>query len=162
MDVIIQVGYLIGSIVLGLTIYYWSATFKKLASMSMEEFNEGDEKDEDKVNERESRILNKFGSFVFILIGGIVWALMGITIGRVALLVSPDSFIRFFVYIIVYFLFLRFPFGVGNKMVKRSFDFKSFPEKIIFSLIMIVSYILSICCFYKLPGFLKFHLHFLN
>ncbi len=162
MEFLIRVGYLVVSLTVGIYVYYWSSTFKKLGSSTMDELNEGDEEEDDMVDESEMKGINYFGTGVFIIIGVIVWTLLGVTIGRIALEITENKLLKWLVYFFMYFFFLRFPFGVANKMVKRSYGFKVFPEKIIFAIVMIASYILSICCYEKLPEALKWHLKFLN
>ncbi|MEM7102426.1 MAG: hypothetical protein AAF502_04775 [Bacteroidota bacterium] len=158
----IQLSYLLALLTIGTYIYFWSSTFKKLGSSTVEELNEGEEKVEDLVNEGEARMINYFGSSVFLLIGSLIWVHLGIAIGQFALDISDNRIVRYFGYFFMYFIFLKFPFGVGNKMVKRSYDFKHFPEKIWFALLMIASYIFSICCYDMIPSFLKWHLSLLN
>lgn len=162
MNYIITIGYLTIPTTIGLAIYFWSSTFKQLGSMSQEELNEDDEYEEDSVSENEAKFVNTFGDFVFVTIGVIIWTLLGITIGRTIAHLAPSGFLKWVIYFFGYFIFLRFPFGVGNKMVKRSYSFESFPEKIFFSLAMIASFIVSICCYEILPNFLKWHMQFLN
>ena len=161
MTFLIKTAYIIGSTTIGLATYYWSSTFKKMGEASTEELNEDEHEEGDKVSESEAVWINHFGNIAFTLIGSLVWAYMAVTIGKIASDVTNHFILKWFVYFFMYFLFLRFPFGVSKKMVKRSYDFKDFPEVILFSLVMIVFYILSIYCYNALPGFLKWHLVFL-
>ncbi len=162
MEILIIIAYLFISLTVGIYLYYWSSLFKKIGSSTAEELNEGKEIDEYHINESEAKGYNYFGAIVFVVLGITIWSLLGITIGKIASNITNHGILKWTVYVLMYFIFLRFPFGVGNKMVKRSYDFKHFPEKIFFSLTMIVSYIVSICCFDSLPQFMKWHLVFLN
>ncbi len=130
--------------------------------MSIDELNEDEDSESEKVNARESKVINYFGLIAFVLIGIFVWSILGITIGRVSSLLSPDNFWKWILYFFMYFIFLRFPFGVGNKMVKRAYDFETFNEKVIFSVAMIASYILALCCYDSIPNLLTSHLYFLD
>jgi len=158
MEYLIHLGYLFVSSALGLTIYYWSSIFKKIGSMSADEFNEDEEKDDEQVDEKETKILNYVGLCIFIILGVFIWSILGVTAGRISSLIVPDNFVKWIIYFVMYFIFLRIPFGVANKMVKQSFDFKVVPEKILFSVVMMVNYILSICCYDLIPSILKWHL----
>ena len=162
MDVLLRIAYVLLSIIIGLYIYTWSSTFKKLGWSTIEELNEGEESEEEIVNESETRIINYFGITAFLIIGIIVWTLLGITIGKIASDITDNWILKWIVYVIIYFAFLRIPFGVGNRIVKRSYEFEGFPEKIVFSIMMISSYIISICCYENLPQILKWHLKLLN
>ena len=159
---LVKVGYIIGSVTVGVYLYYWSSFFKRLGMTSMEELNEEEEIQEDLVDERETSIINYFGSASFLLMGILIWIFMGITVGKIASETSDIKIIRWVGYVLLYFLFLRFPFGIGNRMVKKSYNFETLPEKIPFVIVMILAYIISICCFEALPGFLKWHLSLLE
>ncbi|MFK7905137.1 MAG: hypothetical protein AB8B69_08430 [Chitinophagales bacterium] len=161
MSFLIKTGYLIGTIIISFYLYIWAAGFKRLGQTSMEEFNEEEEKEEDLVNETETRWLNHFGKTIFLLLGLLIWALVAITVGRIASEVTENAVLKWFVYIGMYFFFLRFPFGVANKSVVKAYGFEHFLQKIPFALTMIACYIVSICCYDVLPNFLKWHLMFL-
>ena len=158
MGLLIKSGYLIASIVIGIYLYYWSSNFKKMGDSTTAELNEDEEASEELVDEKETKFINYFGTFAFIIIGTIIWTHLGMTAGKIASDLSENSIIRWIGYVLIYFIFLRFPFGVGNKMVKRSYEFERFPEKIIFVIVMILSFALSICCYDSFPQFLKWHL----
>lgn len=158
---LIKIGYLVGTIGIGLMLYYWSSTFKKLGDATIEELNE-EEEEEDLVDESESKLINYLGTGMFILTGFFIWAYLGTTVGKIASELTDHFILKWLGYFMMYFVFLRFPFGVGNKMVKRSYDFQQFPEKIIFSITMILFFVLAICCFDYIPNLFKWHLMYLN
>ena len=161
MEILIKIGYILGSLFLGIYVYFWSSTFKKLGLSTREELNEGEEIPEEMVDELETKWINYFGTTVFILIGIIIWTLIGITIGRITSQITDQPILKWIAYFLMYFIFLRIPFGVGNKMVIKSYDLEFLPEKIIFAIFMVVAYVWSICCYDSLPSFLKWHLCFL-
>lgn len=156
--ILIKIGYLLGTIIIGLALYYWSATFKKISELSPKEINKDEE---DHLDESESTVVNRIGTAMFILTGFFIWAHMGTTIGKIAADISNHAILKWIYYFFMYFIFLRFPFGFGNKMIKRRYDFKRFSEKIIFSITMIVFYISAICCFDMIPKIFKWHLIYL-
>ena len=161
-DVLIRIGYIIGVIVRGISIYYWSSTFKKMGDSSIEEINEDEEHEDDMLNDSEAKLLKYFSTSFFILIGFFVWAYIGTTIGKITSDITNHKLLKWICYFFMYFIFLRLPFGVGSRMVKKAFDFESFHEKIIFAITMIAFYILSICCFDIIPNLFKWHLFYLN
>jgi len=162
MILLIKIGYIAASVIVGGYIYVWSSTFKKLGSSTMEEFNEGEEEEEELLSESETKMTNYIGTSVFVLLGIIIWILQGVTVGKIASDITDNNLLKWPVYFFMYFIFLRFPFGVTNKMVKRSYDFESLPEKIVFVIVMIAAYIISICCYESLPDFLKWHMSLLE
>jgi len=162
MEVLIKITYLFIVLTVGTYLYYWSSNFKKLGASTMKELNEEEENKEDLFNESETKMLNYFGTTMFIIIGVLIWTILGITVGKIAADITDKNFLKWLVYFLMYFIFLRFPFGVGNKMVKRSYSFNRLPEKFIFFIVIIASYILSICSYDKLPQLLKWHLYYLN
>ncbi len=162
MEALLTIGFGLLVIFIGVAIYFWSSIFKKLGIMSQEELNEEGEKEEDLVTASETTFVNYLGSVIFLLIGITVWSYLGITIGKIASDITQHSILKWIVYVFVYFIFLRFPFGVGNKMIKRSYAFEKFPEKILFSFVMIASYVFAICCYKVIPWFFKWHLQLLN
>jgi len=145
-----------------LVLYTWSGGFKKMAVSTVDELNEDEEHEEDIVNEKEGRILNYIGMFLFSSIGIILWSLQAIAVGKVARELAVYAVPAWLCYILMYFFFLRFPFGMGNKSLKRSFDVNGMPEKLLFVLAIFTFYILAICCYESLPGFMKWHLNILT
>ncbi len=162
MDFLIRTSYLVGSIIIVVYVYYWSSAFKKLGASTIDELNEEEEDEIDLVDASEAKFINYFGTITFLVIGTVIWTLLGLTVGKIAGDIIKPSMLQWLDYFLMYFLFLRLPFGVGNKMVKSSYDFKNFPEKLPFALAMILAYVFSICCYESLPGILKWHLIYLN
>ena len=161
MKFLIEIAYLFGSLAIGIYVYYWSSTFKKIGESTIEEMND-DGIEEERVDESEAKFVNYFGSISFSIIGIIIWSILGITIGKVASEITDIKILKWIAYILFYFFFLRFPFGVGNRLIKKAYDFSKFPEKNLFAIIMLVSYIASICCYEFIPKIMKWHLVFLN
>lgn len=162
MAVLVKIIYLIAQPILTLYIYDWSAVFKKMGISTAAEINEGETKEADLVDESEAKYINYVGSFIFIFIGSFLWGLLGITVGKITTALFENTILTIVIGIILYFVFLRIPFGAGNKMIVKSYDLPRVPEKNIFAIVMITLYVLAICCFEKLPQFMTFHLYFLK
>ncbi len=145
-----------------LLLYTWSGVFKNMAISTLYELNEDEENEKDILDEKEGRILNYVGMFLFLSIGILLWSLQAIAVGKVARELALYAIPAWLCYILMYFFFLRFPFGIGNKSVKRSYDIEAIPEKIPFFLVIMVFYILAICCYDSLPEFMKWHLNILT
>lgn len=160
MDILIRTVYIIASTLVGLYLYHWSSTFKKIGTSTIDEFNEDEELEEEMTNESEAKVLNYFGTITFIILGVIIWTLLGIAIGKIASDITQHRVLKWLVYFFMYFIFLRIPFGIGNKMVKKRYDFDRLPERLIFFLFMMTFYILSICCYDNLPQVLKWHVEY--
>ena len=144
---------------MGVYLYYWTSIFKKLGTSSIKELNE--EEEEELVDESQAKFVNYFGSAIFITLGLIIWTLLGVTVGKISGEITDHYILRWFVYFAMFFLFLRMPFSIGNKMVKNSYDFEKLPEAFVFFTVMLTAYVFSICCFDALPRFLKWHLYFM-
>ena len=136
MEIFIKIAFLSGTVLLGIYLFYLSAMFKPK-----------------KVDNGRFSI----GSILFLLFGTLIWSILGTTIGRIASEFGGESIFRWFVYFILYFVFLRLPFGTVNRMIQKSYGHDLMPGKIVFSICMITFFILAICCFDKIPIFLKWH-----
>ncbi len=162
MDILLKFFDLILITIAVLIAYHLSAVFKKMGTSTIDEINEDEENEEDMLNEKESRVLNYIGIFLFLLVGVVLWSLQAIAVGKVAREITGYAIPAWLCFLLMYFFFIRFPFGMGNKSVKRSFNFQAAPEKILFFLVIMTFYILAICCYDSLPGFMKWHLHILT
>jgi len=164
-------GILIGTLVLGNVLYYFSGFFKKLGSTDIEEMNasemsvtdegilEENFPDEDEiVTEGEAKTFNIIGSISFLLVGCALWIYMGLTAGQIAYLLGPSDLMKLLVYFLLYLFTLRFSFGMTNKTIERSYEVKVMPEKLAFAIVMIVSYIIGINYHEVLPTVFKWHL----
>lgn len=162
MEAILYLLHLLIPTVIAIYIYFWSSSFKKLSVMSMDEMNEDETHEKNIVTIEEANGINRIGQAIFLLIGIIIWSLIGICIGRIACLVAPENFMKWFVYIGLYILFIRIPFGTANKMIKKAYgDIFILYEKVVFFLVMIFSYVASVYCYDSIPSFFKWHLYFL-
>lgn len=147
---------------LGGFLYIRSAIFKKMGELSIIKINEGEDKPEEKVNEADIRVINKVGIIAFLLVGALIWILLGIGVGKVTTGITDNNILKWLTYLAFYFIFLRFPFGVANRTIKRIYEFKAFPEKVLFAIVMIAGFFLGIYYFDSLPWILKFHMIFIN
>ena len=82
---------------------------------------------------------------------------MGITAGRIAFLFNFSEFYKLVLYFLVYFIFLRIPFGVANRTIEKSYEVKVMPEKLVIVISMILGYFIGINTFESLPKFLTYH-----
>lgn len=157
---------LFATILIGNFIYFKIAVFKKVSVTTIDEINaselsvskEGalEEKlPEEIVNEKEASQIRRIANILFIFFGVLVWHFMSLTTGRIAYLLQPSDLFKIIVYFFIYFLFLRIPFGTINRTIMKSYELKIMPEKIIFALVMIVSYILGIVAYSIVPSYLK-------
>lgn len=152
---IMTIVILTATITIGNILYYLSGIFKMLGSTSLEEMNDSDlvvsEQGEliehfpdELVSPKEANIVNIFGKIMFILIASLLWSFMGLTVGYAAFLLQPSELMKLFTYFFIYFIFLRIPFGVANKSIKKSYEIEVMPEKLIFAILMIINFIIGI------------------
>jgi len=161
MKILISVAYLLATFFLGY-LYFWSAIFKRMGMATSKEVNEDLEENEEPATEGEVNALKNITNVLFLIIGFICWLYIGITVGRIASMITTHFILKWIVYVLMFFLFVRIPFGVLNRMIKKTYKFERFPEKILFSMTMIGSYILSICCYIKLPKLFNWFLMYLD
>jgi len=138
-------------------IYFYSAVFKVVGDASKEELNEDETNPAEMVNEKETNAINHFGTFVFIIIGVLVWTFMGLFVGKIANDLTDHFLLKYLSYFFLYFLFLRFPFGVLNKSMVKSHEWPYFPEKGIFALVMILFYVVGVLLADKVPHFSEWY-----
>jgi len=173
MVVVVQFVVLISTILIGSILYYYCGIFKKVGSTSIEEMNESElfvsnegileeEFPKEIINENEANIINKVGRILFFILSNVLWILMGITAGRIAYLLSPPEFYKLIVYLLVYFFFLRIPFGILNKTIERSYEIKVMPDKLVIAIMMILSYVIGINGFDEIPKLLIWHLQIIE
>jgi len=162
MKTLIPIAYLLGTFLLGY-LYYWSAIFKEMGmKATIDDVNEDLEEGEEPATEGEVNALKNVFNVIFLIVGFICWLYIGITVGRIAPMITGHFILKWIVYVLMYFIFVRFPFGVLNRMIKKTYELERFPEKILFSMTMIGSYILSICCYEKLPKLFNWFLMYLD
>ncbi len=163
---IITILLLTATIVIGNILYYYSGIFKKMGITSSEEMNDSDlvvsEEGElienfpdEIISTKEAKTVNIFGETLFILIASLLWIYMGLTVGYAAFSLQPSELMKLLTYFIVYFFFLRIPFGVVNRTIKKSYEIKVMPEKLLFAILMMISYIIGINYSENLPYVLK-------
>ena len=157
MSVLLALLYLIIGVTISCFLYFWSATFKVVGDATMDELNEDEDNPIDLVNEKETRIINHFGTLVFIILGVIIWTFMGLLTGKIANDLTDHFLLKWLSYVIIYFCFLRIPFGVINKTIKKTQQFEFFPEKGIFALTMIVFYVVGLLLADKTPHFSEWY-----
>lgn len=138
-------------------IYFYSAAFKVVSDATMEELNEEETDLKALVNEKETNAINHFGTFVFIILGVLIWMFMGLFVGKIADDLTDHFLLKYLSYFLLYFFFLRLPFGVLNKSIVKSHSFPHFPEKYIFALVMLVFYVVGVLLADKVPHFSEWY-----
>lgn len=161
MGFIIKTTYLVASLYIGGRLYMWIGGFKGVSQLSAEQVNE-DRAEEDRLAPSDIKNVNKFGLAVFLIFSNLIWAILGLTIGKIAAELTYHKVFRWFSYILMYFFFLRVPLGVLGSILKEYYEIKKIPEQAMFSIIALTFYILAICCYDSIPMFFKWHLYFLN
>lgn len=124
--------------------YYIAGFFRMQATATLEEINEDSESETENLNEKEAKMYRLFSLSAFMFLGNLIWGGLGMYTGKLAHDLSPASFWKFFFYFIVYFICLRIPFGLSNRMIKHAVNKKIIREKIVFSILMIMMFILGI------------------
>ncbi|MEZ4887234.1 MAG: hypothetical protein R3E32_21055 [Chitinophagales bacterium] len=143
MTIFINVAHIIITIGISAYFYTWLATFKELSEFSdkdwdetVGEINQSGRKIE-QMSASQKNVMKYVNKAVFIIVGCLVWVFMVVTIGKIASSLTEHYIAKWLVYIGMYFLFLRIPFGVINRVVHSIHEFKEFPEKVLFSILMI-------------------------
>lgn len=74
-----------------------------------------------------------------------------------------DHFIlKWGVYILGYFIFLRTPFNFLNGFIQETYNVKKFPEQKLFSLVILFFYITAIFSYDDIPAMFKWYLRYLD
>lgn len=168
MTLLIQIIYIIASLGIGIYAYLWIATFKEISEFTDEDWNKNVEevnesgRDVGYLNKSQKAAMKYVNKGIFLVLGCLIWTLIAVTMGKIASNLTMHPIWKWFVHLGIYFLLLRTPFGVANKILKSLHPLKKFPEEVLFVLFMIAFYILSIYYYEALPSFLKWHLVFLS
>lgn len=168
MNVLLQIGYIVGSLGLGIYAYIWVSTFKEISEFTDEDWNKTIEevnesgKGVEGLSKSQKATMRFVNKGIFLVFGCLIWTLTAVTMGKIASDITMHPIWKWFVHLGMYFLLLRIPFGVANRIVKSFNPSKKFPEEVLFVIFMIAFYILSIYYYEALPSFLKWHLVFLS
>jgi len=155
MIILVKILILIIAPIVSIYLYYYSSFFKVLGTSSNEEINE-DEPIEEHLTEKEGSIIRLIGTSLFLIIGIIIWGQLAVIIGKIIGDSTENIFLKIAAAFFGYFILIRIPYGTGNKMVKRNIEGKPMPEKIIFIIVILALYIMSISNYDSLPQFMKF------
>ncbi len=159
---LIKTAYLLGSLTIGLYLYFWSGPFKVVGESTMDELN-NDGFDQDKLLDKSDvRQVKQIGNVLFIVLGFLIWAYLGTTVGKIASDLSDNNFLRWLAYFFMYFIFLRFPFAVVTKILKKIYELRAQGETTFFAITMIAFYVWAIVNYDTIPYLFKWHLVFLN
>ncbi|MEM6725536.1 MAG: hypothetical protein AAF598_15960 [Bacteroidota bacterium] len=105
--------------------------------------------------------MNRIGALLFTLIGIYLWSVLAIVSARLVSLLPMAMVWKVLVYLLVYFLCLRMPFGVAHKSLRQVVDLDRIPNQTPFALTMIAAFFLSIFAFDYLPGMFTWPLFWL-
>lgn len=161
MGFIIKTIYLIGTLIIGGKLYIWFGGFKGVSELDVEQVNE-DREEEERLRPEDVRGVNKFGLVVFVVFGTLLWAIIGLTIGKIAAEITYHRVFRWFSYVLVYFIFLRLPLAILSRMLMEYYEVEKLPEKAMFLIISLTCYILAISSYDAIPYLFKWHLYFLE
>lgn len=169
MKIILILSTLFGTIIIGCILYFFSGIFKKIGVTDVEEMNASEMAvTEDGVLEenfpdelmttKEATAVNVAGRLLFLIAGSLIWIFIGLTVGQIAFLMRPSDLMAILFYFFIYIFCLRFPFGVVNKTIKKTYEVDLMPEKLVFVILLILSYIIGINNYKNMPEFLSWQL----
>jgi len=118
--------------------------------------------DEKQISERQALAARNFSYAIFMLGSILCWAMIGVTMGRIASEVTHHYLLKWIVYLLMYIGFVRIPLFTTSGAIFYLYEVKNMPEKNLFRLIALTFYILAIFYYYMLPGLFTWHLYFLN
>ncbi|MEM6321390.1 MAG: hypothetical protein AAF960_27280 [Bacteroidota bacterium] len=144
MNFLVALAYLVPVTICCCYAYLLFGAFKVAGDASMDVLNEDESNKDNLVDEQETVIINYSGTFIFIILGTLVWTFMGLFVGKIAGDLTTHPVWKYFSYLFLYFLFLRLPFGIVNRSIKKSYEFDFFPEKFMLALVMIIFFIVGI------------------
>lgn len=161
MGFIIKTTYLIGTLIIGGKLYIWFGGFKGVSELNAEQVNE-DRPEEERLRPEDVKGVNKFGLAVFVIFSTLIWAIIGLTMGRIASEITYHKVFSWLMYVLVYFIFLRLPLAVLSRMLIEYYEIEKMPEKAMFVIVSLACYILGISSYEAIPFLFKWHLYFLE
>jgi len=161
MAFIVKTAYLVASLYFVGKLYIWFGGFKGVSLLNVDQVNE-DRSEDECLDVSDVKNVNKFGLVVFVIFGTLIWAIIGLTIGRIAADITYHNVFCWVIYILMYILFLRLPLGFSNHILKEYYEIKNMPETALFSIIVSTFYVIGICYYDAVPRFFRWHLYFLN
>jgi len=161
MTFIVKTAYIIGTLLIGGYCYHWLGTFKRLSEFTCNEFNE-DMEEEKQISEGQALAARNFSYTIFLFGSIICWAMIGVTMGRIASEVTHHDILKWIVYLTMYIAFVRIPIGTTSGAISYLYEVQNMPEKSLFRLIALTFYLLGIFYYHMLPGLFTWHLYFLN
>lgn len=161
MGFIIKTAYLIGTLIIGGKLYIWFGGFKGVSELNIEQVNE-DRPEEERLEAEDVKGVNKFGLAVFVVFSTLIWAIIGLTMGRIASEITYHKVFSWLMYVLVYFIFLRLPLAVLSRMLIEYYEIEKMPEKAMFVIVSLACYILGISSYEAIPFLFKWHLYFLE
>lgn len=105
--------------------------------------------------------LRAYMRFTFVIVGTLVWIMLGISAGSFAAHFGLIGIAQWLIFVACYFLLLRFPFGILNRMIQSDLEAKKFPEFIVFWATFMSMYAMAIYYYGQLPRFLTWYLYWM-
>lgn len=141
-----------------LVIYYYLGPIKKVSQQSQLDFAIDADEPDDILSHEETTFVNNASTYIFIAIGILLWSYVGITIAKLALYLCNYISYNWLIYILIYFILLRIPFGVINRIINKSYELENNLGKTSFALVLVLCYVLTIIFYDWLPYFLQWPL----
>lgn len=141
-----------------LSLYYLTAPLKKVSQQSQLDFAIDADEPDDILSHEETTFVNKASTYIFISVGLFIWSYAGITVAKIALFICNYISFKWLIYLIIYFVLLRIPFGLIISFTNKIYEVENDLGKTSFALILIASYILTIIFYNWLPYFLQWPL----
>jgi len=125
-------------------LYIQVSVLKRISTTTFEEFFEIDLENSIHVGQAALSSSRRVVQAVYLLIGSYLWTVISVSAGYIVGDALNQLSIHPLWAIIPYFLFLRFPFGVVQKIIQKKYDLDVINEKIVFSLLMITTFIIML------------------
>lgn len=155
MKTIILILYLAGGYMLVPYLFSYLGALKKIGILSSDEINE-DELASEKLSEKEVEQAKQISNIIFVLLGMILYALLGVVFGLATQELVGASPLKWVAYPFFYIVMVS-SFRMGRKIVESYGVKLSIKEQIAFYLTMLLFYLLAIWQKETLPFILTWY-----